>query len=143
MSKLIDYSKKLLVSGGYTCVLYNGESEIVSSERGVSFLLGLYNSGKNYSGYVSADKVVGKGAALLYVLLGIKKLHAIIISESALDVLQTNGVLCTYDTLVPHIINRRGDGICPIEYATRDITDAKDAPNVIEYTLEALKNANN
>ena len=139
MSELLNYSKKLLVSGGYTCVLYNGESEIVSSERGVSFLLGLYNSGKNYSGYVSADKVVGKGAALLYALLGIKEIYALVISESALSVLQNNGIICTYDTLVPHIINRRGDGICPIEGATMDIENPVDAPSVIARTLEKLR----
>ena len=139
MSELINYSKKRLVSGGYTCVLYNGESEIVSSERGVSFLLGLYNSGKDYSGYVSADKVVGKGAALLYALLGIKEIYASVISESALSVLQKSGIACTYDTLVPHIINRRGDGICPIESATMDIENPEDAPTTIIKTLEKLK----
>ena len=139
MSELLNYSKKLLVSGGYTCVLYNGEDEIASSERGVSFLLGLYNSGKNYSGYVSADKVVGKGAALLYALLGIKEIYALVISESALSVLQNNGIICTYDSLVPHIINRRGDGICPIERATMDIDNPADAPSVIARTLENLK----
>ena len=139
MSELLNYSKKLLVSGGYTCVLYNGESEIVSSERGVSFLLGLYNSGKNYSGYVSADKVVGKGAALFYALLGIKEIYALVISESALSVLQNNGIICSYDTLVPHIINRRGDGICPIESATMDIENPLDAPGVIVETLKKLR----
>ena len=141
MSELLNYSQKLLVSGGYTCVLYNGESEIVSSERGVSFLLGLYNSGKNYSGYVSADKVVGKGAALLYALLGIKEIYALVISESALSVLQNNGIICSYDTIVPHIINRRGDGICPIESATMDIENPADAPGVIVETLRTLKSA--
>ena len=138
MSELINYSKKRLL-GGYTCILYNGESEIVSSERGVSFLLGLYNSGKDYSGYVSADKVVGKGAALLYAILGIKEIYASVISESALSVLQNGDITCTYDTLVPHIINRRGDGICPIERATMDIENPADAPSVIARTLENLK----
>lgn len=139
MSKLINYSKKRLSDGAYTCVLYNGESEIVSSERGVSFLLGLYESGKDYSDYVSADKVVGKGAALLYVLLGIKEIHANVISESALDVMKKQNIICTYDTLVPHIINRRGDGICPIESATMDIENPQDAPRVIVETLRTLK----
>ena len=141
MSELINYSKKRLLDGGYTCVLYNGESEIVSTARGVSFLLGLYEDGKDYSGYVSADKVVGKGAALLYALLGIKEIYASVISESALSVLQKSGITCTYDTLVPHIINRRGDGICPIEGATMDIDNPADAPGVIMETLRTLKSA--
>ena len=139
MSELINYSKKRLIEGKFTCVLYNGESELVSSERGVSFLLGLYEDGKDYSNYVSADKVVGKGAALLYVLLGVKEIHANVISQSALDVMKKHNINCTYDTLVPHIINRRGDGICPIEGATMYIENPKDAPSVIVKTLEKLK----
>ena len=139
MSELINYSKKRLSDGNFTCVLYNGESEIVSTARGVSFLLGLYEDGKDYSSYVSADKVVGKGAALIYVLLGIKEIHANVISESALDVMKKHDISCTYDTLVPHIINRRGDGICPIESATMDTKNPKDAPRVIVETLRTLK----
>ena len=139
MSELINYSKKRLIEGNFTCVLYNGECEIVSSERGVSFLLGLYEDGEDYSNYVSADKVVGKGAALLYVLLGVKEIHANVISESALDVMKKHSISCTYDTLVSHIINRRGDGICPIESATMDTKNPKDAPRVIVETLRTLK----
>lgn len=139
MSELINYSKNRLVDGGYTCVIYNGDNEIVSSERGVSFLLGLYERGQSFCGYVSADKVIGKGAALLYVLLGIKEIHALVISESALKVLDNNGIICTYDTLVPHIINRRGDGMCPIESATMNVDDPADAPRVIVETLNNLK----
>ena len=139
MSELINYSKKRLIDGGYTCVLYNGEDEILSSERGVSFLLGLYESGQNFCNYVSADKVIGKGAALLYTLLGIKEIYALIISESALQVFKKHNIACTYDTLVPYIINRRGDGICPIESATMDIENPADAPSVIAMTLENFK----
>ena len=142
MSELINYSKKLLLSGGYTCVLYNGKDEIVSSARGVSFLLGLYESGQSFCEYVSADKVVGKGAALLYVLLGIKEIYASVISISALDVLKHHGIKCSYGTLVDHIINRRGDGICPIENATMGVKNPLDAPTVIKETLAKLQKSN-
>ena len=139
MMNIKEYAKNKLLLDGYTCVIYDGENEILSRERGVSFLLGLYNDSVNLKSHFAADKVVGKGAALLYVLLGVDEIYAHIISSSALDVLCKYGIKCTYNTLVPHIINRAGDGICPIESATMDIDDPDDAPNVIVKTLQMLR----
>lgn len=142
MTDIRKYAKDKLLCEGYTCVIYDGENEILSRERGVSFLLSLYNDSVNLNGYFAADKVVGRGAALLYVLLGVGEIYAHIISKTALDVLDKCGIKCTYGTLVPNIINRKGDGICPIENATKDITNPADAPKLIQSTLEALKNTN-
>ena len=143
MNNIRKHAKNKLLSEGYTCVIYDGKQAILSRERGVSFLFSLYNDSINLKGYFAADKVVGKGAALLYVLLGVDEIYAHVISKSALSVLDNYGIRCTYGTLVEYIINRKGDGICPIENATKSITDAKDAPCVIKNTLEALRKANN
>lgn len=139
MTDIKKHAKDKLLGDGYTCVICNREKEILSRERGVSFLLSLYNDSVNLNGYFAADKVVGKGAALLYVLLGVDEIYAHIISRSALDVLDKYGIKCEYGTLVPHIINRKGDGICPIENATMDIEDPTDAPKVIAKTLQILR----
>ena len=141
MMDLKEYAKNKLLCDRYTCVICDGKNEILSRERGVSFLLSLYNNKADIKNYFVADKVVGKGAALLYVLLEIKDIYAHIISKSALDVLKSHGIECTYNVLVEHIINRAGDGICPIESATIDIDNPADAPSVITTTLEKLKNA--
>lgn len=66
-------------------------------------------------GATIADKVVGKGAAALMILGEIKEVHADIISVPALELFKASPVTVTYDAVVPHIINRRGDGICPVE----------------------------
>ena len=42
-------------------------------------------------------------------------------------VLQENGIDAQYGNLVPNIINRKGDGICPFEAAVMDITESQKA----------------
>ena len=44
-----------------------------------------------------------------------------------------------YETKVPYIINRQGNGKCPIEAAVNGIADSKEAYSVIIKTLDSLK----
>ena len=125
-----------LQTGGYTCVLCQGETVVTSYERGVKPLVSLLQSGTSYQGFSAADKVVGRATAFLYVLLGVKELHAHVISAPALAVLEEAHLPTTYDTLVPNIINRTGTGICPFEEAVRSISSPTLAYQTI---LEKLK----
>ena len=127
-----------LRAGGYTCVFRKGERELTDTRRGVLPLLELLKSGEDFGGYSVADKVVGKASALLYCLLNVKRVYAPIISRPALEVLERQGIACEYDQLVPGIRNRTGTGPCPMEAATANISDPKEAPEVLEKTLEAL-----
>lgn len=78
-------------------------------------------------GGMIADRVIGKGAALLLLKAGISEVFAFVISEPALEVLQNNDVKSSYITLQPNIINRTGDGICPVEQLTENITSPDEA----------------
>lgn len=137
MNPDLEKAIQLLHSGGYTCVLCKDNTVYTSTQRGVKPLMNLL--GKNLSGFSAADKVVGKATALLYCLLGIRALHANVISESALAVLQSNGIPTDYAELVPYIVNRAKDGKCPMELATQNISDPKDAPGAIRTALEKLQ----
>ena len=64
--------------------------------------------------------------------------YAPVISRSALEGLESHGIPCEYHRLVPGIRNRTGTGPCPMEAATANITDPKEAPEVLEKTLQAL-----
>ena len=66
----LENAKKILSDGSYTCVLCKGKDTVSSSFRGVKPLLDLLDSGKDFSGYSAADKVVGRATAFLYCLLG-------------------------------------------------------------------------
>ena len=135
----VENAKKILSQGSYTCVLCKGEDTVSSSFRGVRPLLDFLESGKDFSGYSAADKVVGRATAFLYCLLGVTTLHAQVLSKPALQVLQENNICVTWDTLVDGIRNRDNTGPCPMEQATRDVQTPQQALEAIRQTLHALQ----
>ena len=131
-------AKGILISGGYTCVLTDGVSAYTSTDRGVKPLVRFLENGEVFAGFSAADKVVGRATAYLYVLLKVKEVFAQIISQPAVDVLREHGIHVTYDKLVPNIINRKGDGICPFEAAVMEIRDADIAYTAIRRKMEEM-----
>lgn len=131
-------AKELLTEENDTLVLLCGDEIITSKERGIKPLLNLYDSGKSLCGFSAADKVVGKAAAMLYILLTIKALHATVISRGAAEILSSHGVAFTYDILAEKIINRSGTGFCPMESAVEAIDDPAEAPEAIRKKLQEL-----
>ena len=138
MNKDILTAKKILTDNNYTCVLYSDGVEHHSTLRGVKPLIDFLESDCDFNGFCAADKVVGAGAAHLYVLLHVKAVWARLMSKDAVNILQTNGINAFYDEMVPYIINRSGDGACPIEMAVKGIADSKQALTIIKQTLEKL-----
>ncbi|MBE6629291.1 MAG: DUF1893 domain-containing protein [Ruminococcaceae bacterium] len=132
-------AKSELLGGKFTCVLFHDGETFSSSLRGVAPLLGFLDSGRDFRAFCAADKVVGKGAAFLYVLLGVRALFAHVISESALEVLRRAAVSVEFDTLVPYIKNRTGEGRCPIEQAVLEAEDATKALPLIRARLKELQ----
>ena len=132
-------AKETLESGGYTCVLTDGTIVYTSKLRGVKPLVQFLESGTIPSGFSAADKVIGRATAYLYVLLGVREVYAQIISEPAEEVLRAKGIHVQYGTLVPNIINRKGDGICPFEAAVMEITEPSLAYEAI---LSKMKEMN-
>ncbi len=137
MSDNLAKSIALLKEGGYTCVVC-GDDTKTSTERGVKPLVRWYDDGHNLAGATAADRVVGKGAAFLYLLLGVSAVHALVISQPALDLLTLHGVAVSYDRLVPNIVNRTGDGICPFEELLLDISSPDIAYIAIKDKMREL-----
>lgn len=131
-------AKEILNEGAYTLVFCDGQNIITSEKRGVKPLLDLLDSEKDYSRYCAADKVVGRAAAYLYVLLGVNEVCALTMSEGARTVFEKYGIIYFYDTLTQNIINRKGDGLCPMEEATKDATEPRDALWKIRAKLKEL-----
>lgn len=133
----INAVKEILLSGDHTCVLSCGDFTVTSKERGILPLIRLINSGKNFRCGCAADKVVGKAAALLYAYMGVCELYASVISERAVAVCGQNGITVNFDSVVPFIVNRRGDGKCPMEQAVWDIDDPPAAYAVLSERVGA------
>ncbi len=142
MEKLLENAKEILIKNQYTCVLVNEKEEYHSCARGVKPLLEFLECGKDFSGFYAADKTVGLGAAHLYILLGVKSVWAKVLSEPAHMLLDKNNISVFYETKAPFIINREGNGKCPIEKAVTGVECSKEALLVIKQTLEKLKTSN-
>ena len=134
----IEKARRILTDTNSTCVFYNGDTVLTDSRRGVKPLLDLLEKKIDMTTYVAADKVVGKAAAYLYCLLGIRSLYAATISQSALDVLNQYHISVVFTTLVPAIQNRTKDGPCPMEHAVWEIDTPEEALQAIYQTLAAL-----
>ena len=130
-------AKTILSGGGYTCVMCRGTDIRTTALRGVKPLVQWLEEG-GFAGFHAADKVVGKATAYLYQLLGVSSVYAQIMSESARRVLESAKIPNSCGTLVNHIINRKGDGICPFEAAVSDIADPLEAKAAIYRKMEEM-----
>ena len=113
---LLSRAVTLLHSDTYTCILCDRDRVLTSRSNGIAPLLTRIEDKEDLRGMVCADKIIGKAAAMLQA-----------------------GVAVSYGVLTDGIINRTGDGPCPMEQAVADLTDPGDAPCVLRDTLERLK----
>lgn len=135
----LEKAKSILNGSKYTLVLCNGDKLYTSTDRGVTPMLGFIDNKTNLNGFSAADKVVGKAAAALFVHAGVCEIHTDVISKPAADFLHAKGITFTYNSLVDNIINRKGDGICPMEQVTADINDTDEAIAAIRKRLDELR----
>ena len=120
--------KALLHEGHYSCVIQHGDEVRTFSRRGVIDLYELYETERGFmQGAYVADKVIGKGAAALLALGGVAYVHADVASVAALDLLRQAGIEAECDRQVPYIVNRQGDGRCPLETACHDAATPEEA----------------
>lgn len=139
MSKDLQEAKKRMLDGGYTCVMQKENQVYTSMERGVKPLLNWLDERTNLCGFSAADKVIGNGAAMLYVLLGVKEIYTPVISETAKSTLEAHDIAVDFDVCVEGIMNRAGTGPCPMEDAVQGIENPKDALAAIRKRLADLQ----
>ena len=114
---------RILDSRQLTCVVCLGNISHTAAERGVKPLLHWLDHGPDLTGFCAADRVVGRGAAFLYCLLGVREVYAHVMSRPAAQVLAAHGISHHAGKLVDGIINRRGTGPCPFEEAVLEIRE--------------------
>ena len=135
-------AKKNLKAKNCSAALVNRQKNIAQSSfsRGVKPILDwLHDEGAPLDGAFVADKVIGKAAALLMVKGGVKKVYGEVISAAAEGVFESHRLPYSYKTKVPYIINRVGDGMCPMENAVKDIADPDEAEAAVLKALDQLK----
>lgn len=135
-SRLIDY----LFTEKCSCVIRNGNEIRVFRERGIRDLYRLLAEDRRFlDGAFIADKVVGKGAAALMVLGGIREVFADVISRPALELLRHYDIKTDFTLEVPNIVNRTRSGICPVEQLCSDCTTAEECLTRIDEFVKVAK----
>lgn len=136
---MTDIEKAIVNLKGHSVALCKGEEVVVSDGKGISPLLGLIDSGKDFSGYSCADYVVGKAAAMLFAKMNVACVHGRIMSSLAADFLKRRGVAYSFDETAERIRNNAGTGMCPMEETVLGIDDPDAALDALRCRLAELK----
>lgn len=126
-----------------TCIVLKDEEIIFTSEaKGVKPLIDFYNAhGTSYGKIKVCDRIIGKGAILLAIKCQAEEVYTPIISQAAIELADKYGLSVEYDKQVVYIVNRAGDGQCPIEACLKGIDDIDEGYDAILKRLEELRNA--
>lgn len=142
MEQAVASAVQLLRDGQAACVVLR-DGEIVRAEtgRGVAPMIRLYEDGALQGAYV-VDKIVGKAAAMLMTLGGVSGCYALTVSRAALDWFVGHGIPVEYEVCAEYIVNRAGDGICPMEQTVKELTDATEALVALKQKIADLQKRN-
>ena len=135
----LEKAKQILKEKNCSCVFCRGNDVIIKTESGIAPLVGFTDSEIDYSDFCAADRIIGKAAAFIYVLLNVKAVHGSVMSVSAVEILNHANIAYSYDVLADSIINRTGTGLCPMEDAVKDTDDPQTALVLIKNKLSFLK----
>lgn len=131
--------RHILHSTNCSCVIANGDKIESFYQRGIKDLYELLNSNRSLlEGATIADKVIGKGAAALMIAGGVTMVYADVISEPAMELFKQFSIKVEYDKKVANIINRRGDGICPVEERCTECNTIEECMVKIEEFVKSM-----
>ena len=121
MEKTEIVKRRLYETNASLVVMFeNGEIKEFYSKR-VNDIVSLLKENKDsLNGSVVADKVIGKVAASLLAVAGVKEIYANTISEFAIPVLEQSDIKYEYKNRTEYIINNDKTGMCPMENKFKD-----------------------
>ena len=139
MEQAVVSALQLLREGQAACVVLR-DSEIIRAEtgRGVAPMIRLYEDSALQGVYV-VDKIVGKAAAMLMTLGGVSGCYALTVSRAALDWFAGHDIPVEYEVCAEYIVNRTGDGMCPMEQTVKELTDATEALTALKQKIAELR----
>lgn len=136
----IKSAKNLILDGKATCVVVKNQQIItIESGAGIKPIITMHENGQ-LAGAMVVDKIIGKATAMILVLGGATACYGLTMSQVAVEFLKSHGVKVKYDLLVKNIINRKGDGICPMEETVANVDSPEEALTALKNKLEELKN---
>jgi len=135
------HAKAALSSGEATLVVTKGGRIVYrDSGGGISPLVNLYENNRDIlAGADVFDKAVGKAAAMILILGGVRKVYGELMSEPAVAYLNSRGVKTDYENKAEMIHNKDGTDTCPFEKAVCDTDDASEGYENIKKVLSSFK----
>ena len=135
-----DHARELIRTNQAECVLMqNGKIRNVERGRGVSPLLRLYDRDPQaMQGAVIVDKVIGRAAAAIAICGKARHVHGQIMSDDAVAFLKANNITCSRELGVARILNRKRDGLCPLEQSVESINDPQEALKALRKKIAIL-----
>jgi hypothetical protein len=136
---VLEFAKQKIKDGGANFIIIK-QNEIVcqKSDSGIGGALSVLEGGGLFSDSFVVDKIVGKAAAVVFVLGGVAGVYGLMMSGAAKAFLEHNNVACDCERLISLIQNKAG-APCPIEQSVLEIDDPTAALNAIKATLAALR----
>ena len=139
----IETARQKIIAGKAGCVIIkNGKIIHEENGRGIAPILDIYRQypGKMKRAFL-VDKVIGKAAAMVAICGKVKAVHAELICDSAVEILNRHGIRVTYTKRVKDILNRRRTGLCPMEQTVLNISDPAEGVNALEAAVAKMKAA--
>lgn len=138
----MEEARKIIQNGKAECVLIKNDAIYAQEQgRGVSPLLAMYDNHREaMSGATLVDKVIGRAAAAIAICGKVRHVHGELMSKDAVEFLNNNSITTSYTTLVHRILNRKKDGLCPLEQSVEGIEDAANALEALRKRIETLQN---
>ena len=124
MTNLENVKKKLYEKNASLVVLYkNGECKEYYQNR-INDIKDILKKNKlALKDAIIADKIIGKVAASILTIAGVKEIYADVISKYAIPVLEENNIKYEYKILTEYVINNSKTGMCPMENKYKDEAD--------------------
>lgn len=121
----INRARDMIRRGKASCVtVRDGKIRSAVTTRGIAHIMSLYEAGELKDAFV-ADTLVGKAAAMIFTAAGVREIYALTASRAGISWCKSHGVKIRYLRETKFIVNRRCDGMCPMECVVRDISDAQ------------------
>lgn len=135
--KDIELAKNVLYNENQKLVLVkDGEVVFKSKDRGIKpmYILATEMKDRAMEGAI-ADRVIGKGAALLCTYLKIQEVYGELMSQGGIDILKDHNIKYEIKNSCEYIKNANQTDLCPIEKRSLDIDDPKELLKRIEKFL--------
>ena len=126
----------MLNEQGLSLLVYNHDSLTTHANRGIQDLLQLISDQpERLKGAVVADKIIGKSAAAIMIVGGVKQVHTNIICTPARELFEANGVQVFATEEVPMIMNRNRSGMCPMDTQINEVESVEECVAILQAGL--------